>query len=103
MKKLKEIFDKVNETLSSIEKDKLLHFIYGLLITMVTTIAFTITMDYVIGIIASLAFIVGVGYGKEYIVDLKIRQEPIDLKDTYATILGGVACIIYFIISTLIQ
>ena len=102
MKKLKEILDKVNETLSSIEKDKLLHFIYGLLITMITTILFTIIMGYAIGIIAALAFIVGIGYGKEYIIDLKIRQEPIDLKDAYSTILGGGACIIYFILSSLI-
>ena len=74
--------------LLSIPKDKLLHFIAGMLIAMIVSL-FTTSLMVVIGIV------VGAGVAKEVIWDAFIMKGYISLLDILATVLGGLIIIIY--------
>lgn len=79
---------RIFERLASIDSDKYLHFIVGMMVAAV--------MRLHVGALAALTAVVIVMAGKE-MVDHFVRKENFDLKDALAGVMGGIVTLILMI------
>lgn len=79
---------RIFERLASIDSDKYLHFIVGMMVAAV--------MRLHVGALAALTAVVMVMTAKE-MVDRFVRKENFDLKDALAGVMGGVVTLILMI------